>query len=194
MKKNDFSCLLIMIFAGTFFACSPGTPDDIKGLQAKVDSLEKALQYYRDNKAAEDKLLTRFDSLDYDIYSNQRWDQLKISHADDILVYYPDGHTTTGIDPQHINALKPQFVFAPDTRIKEHPVKIADREWTAVIGIMEGTFTRPMPVGEGKTIPPTGKAFKLMMCTVGHWKDGRMTEEYLFWDNQAFMQQIGLAK
>jgi hypothetical protein len=33
------------------------------------------------------------------------------------------------------------------------------------------------------------------MATVGHWgADGKMTEEYLFWDNQSFMKQIGLAK
>jgi hypothetical protein len=31
------------------------------------------------------------------------------------------------------------------------------------------------------------------MCTVGHWKIGTMDEECLFRDNQAFMQQIGLA-
>jgi hypothetical protein len=28
---------------------------------------------------------------------------------------------------------------------------------------------------------------------VGHWKDGVMGEGYLFWDNQSFMKQIGLA-
>jgi hypothetical protein len=63
----------------------------------------------------------------------------------------------------------------------------------AVIGVMEGTFTKPMPIGDGKTIAPTGKSFKLTMCTVGHWKNGVMIEEYLFWDNQTFMKQIGLA-
>ena len=31
------------------------------------------------------------------------------------------------------------------------------------------------------------------MCTVGHWKGGVMDEEYLFWDNQTYMKQIGLA-
>jgi hypothetical protein len=31
------------------------------------------------------------------------------------------------------------------------------------------------------------------MATVGHWKDGVMDEEYLFWDNQTYMKQIGLA-
>lgn len=28
-----------------------------------------------------------------------------------------------------------------------------------------------MPTGDGNSIPPTGKAFKLIMCTVGHWKN-----------------------
>jgi hypothetical protein len=51
-----------------------------------------------------------------------------------------------------------------------------------------------MPTPDGKSIPPTGKAFKLVMCTVGHCKDGVMDEEYLFWDNLAFMKQIGLAQ
>jgi hypothetical protein len=31
------------------------------------------------------------------------------------------------------------------------------------------------------------------MATVGHWKNGVMDEEYLFWDNLSFMKQIGLA-
>ena len=74
-----------------------------------------------------------------------------------------------------------------------HPVKVAQGDWTSVIGEMEGTFTKPMPSPDGKSVEPTGKAFKIVMCTVGHWKDGVMDEEYLFWDNLSFMKQIGLA-
>lgn len=60
-------------------------------------------------------------------------------------------------------------------------------------GIMEGTFTQPMKMPDGKTISPTGKSFKLPMATVGHWtKNGNMDEEYLFWDNETCMKQIGL--
>ena len=70
----------------------------------------------------------------------------------------------------------------------------ASGDYTAVTGVFEGTFTQPMPIGNGKTIKPTGKAFKLPMCTVGHWKGGVMDVEYLFWDNQAFMKQVGLAQ
>ena len=43
--------------------------------------------------------------------------------------------------------------------------------------------------------PPTGKSFKLAMATMAHWtKDGTFDEEYLFWDNQTYMNQIGLGK
>jgi SnoaL-like polyketide cyclase len=117
---------------------------------------------------------------------------LKESHGKDITVHWPDGHFTTGID-KHIEDLKAMFVYAPDTRIQEHPIKVANGEWTSVVGVMEGTFTKPMPIGDGKEIAPTGKAFKLKMATVGHWKDGVMDEEYLFWDNQTFRKQVGLA-
>jgi hypothetical protein len=137
--------------------------------------------------------IAKFDRLDFDAFTNQKWDLFKECHSADIAVHWPDGHVTHGLE-RHIADLKAMFVYAPDTRIQEHPVKIANGEWTSVIGIMEGTFTKPMPIGEGKTIPPTGKAFKLVMCTVGHWKNGTMDQEYLFWDNQSYMAQIGLGK
>ena len=136
--------------------------------------------------------IATFDTLDFDVFTHQKWDRLHESHSRDIVVHWPDGHQTRGID-KHIEDLKAMFVYAPDTRIEVHPVKFGSGEWTSVIGVMEGTFTRPMPSADGKTIPPTGKSFKLEMCTVGHWKDGVMDEEYLFWDNLTFMKQIGLA-
>lgn len=137
--------------------------------------------------------LKTFDELDYDVFSNQKWDRLSESHADDIVVTWPDGHETKGI-AKHIEDLKAMFVYAPDTNISVHPIKFGSGDWTCVTGVMTGTFSRPMPTGDGKTIPPTGKKFKLTMVTIGHWKDGKMDHEWLFWDNAEFMRQIGLAK
>ncbi len=136
--------------------------------------------------------LAKFDDLDYNVFSNQDWVRLHESHAQDVIVHWPDGRRTQGIGV-HIEDMKAMFAYAPDTRIKVHPIKIATGDWTSVIGIMEGTFTQPMPTADGKTIAPTGKAYKILMCTVGHWKDGTMDEEYLFWDNLSFMKQIGIA-
>jgi len=129
--------------------------------------------------------LAAFDALDFDVFTHQKWDRLHESHAKDIVVHWPDGHQTQGIDV-HIADLKAMFVYAPDTRIQTHPVKFGQGEWTAVIGVMEGTFTQPMPIGDGKTLAPTGKSFKLTMATVGHWKGKTMDAEYLFWDNATY--------
>src|SRR6266478_3990839 len=46
-----------------------------------------------------------FDTLDFDVFSNQKWDRLHESHADDIIVSWPDGYDTHGIK-RHIEDLK----------------------------------------------------------------------------------------
>lgn len=156
-------------------------------------SVEEELEKYKNVERLAAEHLKTFDELDFDVFTNQKLDRLHESHSKDTIVYWPDGHKTEGIET-HIEDLKTMFVFAPDTRIQEHPIKIASGEWTSVIGVIEGTFTEPMPLPDGSSISPTGKSFKLTMCTVGHWKNGVMVEEYLFWDNQAFMKQIGLVQ
>ena len=151
------------------------------------------LQYESEAKAVQEHIAT-FDDLDFNVFSGQKWAELHKSHSQNVIVHWPDGHTTHGID-KHIDDLKAMFVWAPDTRIKVHPVKVGQADWTGVVGVMEGTFSQPMPIGEGKKIPPTGKAYKITMATFSHWtKDGPMDEEYLFWDNQEFMKEIGLGK
>lgn len=179
------SALSIVAGASAAIAADANTP---------VPALLEELSKYQQNDATIAKNLDTFDTLDFDVYTHQKWDRLGESHAKDILVHYPDGSTTKGLDA-HIEALKPMFVFAPDTRIEQHPVKFGNGEWTGVIGVLQGTFTKPMPIGGGKTIAPTGKAYKLSMATIGHWtKAGVMDEEYLFWDNQDFMKQLGLGQ
>ncbi len=115
---------------------------------------------------AEREHLETVDTLDFDVFTHDR----------------------------HIADLQALFVWAPDTRIHEHPIRLAMNELTAVVGVMRGTFTRPMPDGRGGLIQPTGKAYAISMATVGIWnpRRGYMDEEFLFWDNQSFFAQIGL--
>ena len=137
--------------------------------------------------------LATFDTLDFNVFSNQKWDRLAESHAADIVVTWPDGHETNGI-ARHIDDLKGMFVYAPNTNIAAHPIRICSGDYTAVTGVMTGTFSRPMPTPDGKTIPPTGKSFKLTMVTLGHWRGTTMDHEWLFWDNHEFMREIGLVQ
>jgi hypothetical protein len=146
----------------------------------------------RQHPAVERNLKT-FDVLDFDVFSNQKWERLHESHAKDIVVTWPDGHETKGIDV-HIEDLKALFVYAPDIEIKTHPIRFGSGEWTGVTGIMTGTFTKPMPIGGGKFIQPTGKRFALPMATIGHWTNGTMDHEWLFWDSGEFMKQLGITQ
>jgi len=183
--------VLFLVFSALAFAAGAREGGYSPGMQAKIEEVKKELKKYTDERATVDKNLKTFDELDFVVFSNQEWTRLHESHSKDVKVNWPDGHYTDGIE-RHIEDLKALFVYAPDTSIKVHPVKIGSGEWTSVIGVMTGTFTKPMPIGDGKFIQPTGKKFSINMCTVGHWKDGVMIEEWLFWDNATYMKQIGI--
>lgn len=159
--------------------------------RAEIDSLRNQIKQLTSHDEIIAKNLATFDTLDYVVFSNQQWQRFHESHHHDIKVFWPDGRMTQGLDV-HIEDLKKLFIHAPDTRITEHPIRFGSKNMTAVTGVFEGTFTKPMPAGDGKFIQPTGKAFKMPMCTIGIWENGVMIEEHLFWDNQTYMSQIGL--
>ncbi|MCG6186848.1 ester cyclase [Maribellus maritimus] len=181
---------ILLVLTVTNFSFAQKSKNEYK---AEVEQLKSELAKIAETNEVIAKNLATFDELDFVVFTNEEWARLHESHAEDILVHWPDGSTTTGIE-RHIEDLKKMFVYAPDTRIKEHPIKIGSGNFTAVMGVMEGTFTKPMPIGDGKFIDPTGKAFKINMVTIGLWNDkGVMYEEYLFWDNLTYMKQLGLA-
>jgi hypothetical protein len=190
MKKLTIIAFGLILSLGILQSCQSST-STANGSTENIDSLRNmAIELAASSDTIASHLRT-FDTLDYEVFSNQQWHRFKESHAQNIKVYWPDGHVTEGLD-KHLEDMKNLFVHAPDTRIKEHPVKFGSGNYTAVTGVFEGTFTKPMPVGNGKIIQPTGKPFKMPMATVGIWKDGVMTEEHLFWDNQTYAKQIGL--
>jgi predicted ester cyclase len=134
-----------------------------------------------------------FDTLDFDVISNRRWERLGESHAQDVVVTWPDGHDTRGIEV-HIRDLEQMFVHAPDAAISTHPIRIALGEWTAVTAIMYGSFTQPMRLPNGAVVQPTGRHFSLAFVTIAHWSHGRIDHEWLYWDTLTYMRQLGLAQ
>jgi len=188
MKKSisrELGAAIMLIIASGTFAFGQNAESKTE-LVKQVKELAAANALITQN-------LQKFDTLDFVVFSNRDWTRLHESHAKDIVVHFPDGHIEKGLD-QHIKTLDAMFVYAPDTRIKEHPIRIGSGNFTAVTGWMEGTFTQPMPIGDGKFMQPTGKAFRIPMATIGIWKDGVMSEEYLFWDNKSYLDQIGIGK
>ena len=194
MKKLVYTTLVaILIVSTTVIAAKNPTTQIQSKSQKEIAALRAQIKSLTAGNAEIARNLQTFDTLDFTVFSNQQWVRLHESHAKDIKVNWPDGHATLGID-RHIADLKAMFVYAPDTKIKLHPIRFGSRNMTCVTGVISGTFTLPMPKGDGKFIQPTGKSFSLPMCTVGIWKNGVMIEEYLFWDNQTYMNQLGLGK
>lgn len=194
MKRNwNLSMIIAMVLLTSIItSCTNNTKEKNK-YESEIATLKNQLLEIAKTNEAIAKNIKTFDELDFVIYSNQEWQRFHESHTDDVMVHYPDGQITKGLDA-HLNAVKPLFVFAPDTRIEEHPIKIGSDNITAVTGVTRGTFTKPLPLGNGKFIQPTGKKFEIPMCTIGLWnKEGKMYEEFLYWDNQALLKQIGIA-
>lgn len=192
---TSFLAFSMVAFLLSFASCSSSNTGVSSEMQAKIDSMTNVLKTYAEGNDSLQKHLIKFDTLDFVVFSTQDWIRFHETHSNDIIVNWPDGHHTNGLQ-RHIQDMIAMFVYAPDTKIRVHPIRFGNGtgEWTCVTGVMEGTFTKPMPLGNGKFIQPTGKSFKLPMCTIGHWKDGLMIEESLFWDNQTYMTQMGIGK
>jgi len=201
MKRTIYNLPVSFLAFGTLAfllslaSCSNSDSGVSSEMQAKIDSMTNVLKKYADGNDSLNTHLIKFDTLDFVVFSTQDWVRFHETHSNDIVVNWPDGHHTNGLQ-RHIQDMIAMFVYAPDTKIRVHPIRFGNGtgEWTCVTGVMEGTFTKPMPIGNGKFIQPTGKSFKLPMCTVGHWKDGLMIEESLFWDNQTYLTQMGIGK
>ena len=109
-----------------------------------------------------------------DVFSNYEWDRVHESHTHDVVVYWPDGRVTHGLDT-HIDDMKWFFVWAPDTHVEQHIVRFGQGKWTGAVGILKGTFTGPMPTPDGKTVEPNGNAYEITFATIAHWTDeGKM--------------------
>ena len=111
--------------------------------------------------------LERFDKLDFEAWNNRNWTLFREIHGPDVLVVDFNGNATRGIE-QHVQWAMAAISSAPDSRILDHPIKIAAGNWTAVTGTLPGNVT---------------------MVTVAHWENGRIAEEYLFMQNPTVMNK-----
>lgn len=179
MKHTDAARLVTVALLGAVsLGCTGG--DAAVAAAARADSALVA------------RHLMIFDTLDYVAFRANGLDRFKESHAPDIIVTFPDGRETHGLEA-HLVDMRAMFAMMPDLAINEHPIKIGHGPWTSVVGRMTGTFTQPMALGNGKFMQPNGKKLDLTMSTVAHWNEaGLMDHEWLFWDNHTYMTQLGL--
>lgn len=186
--------LLLIIAMLTASACSAPDADRSAELAEKVAMLQAMVDAYEAEKALEAKNVALYDKMDLEAFTAHDMETIKQIHSDDVIVYNPDGSVTRGMTPAHEAELQWLFNTFPDIEINEHPIKFGSGDWTAGMSVTTGTFSAPMKLASGEVIEPTGKSFKIRIVTLVRWKDGRIAEEYLFWDNLDWNRQIGIAK
>ncbi len=183
--------IVFTILLTTFTGCANAT--GTAKLEAKIAELQAKVDAYEAERAVTAKNLETFDELDLVAFNKRDMARIKEIHADDVKVYNPDGTITKGMSPKHADEL--QFLF--DTFsfvVTDHIVGFGYGEWTAGISISEGKWVKPLTMPDGTVLPPTGKKVRIKIATIARWENGRIAEEYLFWDNADWNRQIGLGQ
>jgi len=124
------------------------------------------------------------------------WDTFDAYHDhDSVIVYWPDRQSSPTLGGPDHRAESERFCRAfPDNKVK-HPydVLLGEGDFTTFVTRFAGTFTGPLELPDGTAVQPTGRSFDVFFSTTARWHDGRIVEEYLFYDSGTLIRQIGLA-
>ena len=194
---KQISTLICMIMASVMIVSCGNSSDKVAELENKIEELQaKVTAYEADLKTTENNLKL-FDDLDLVAFNGRDMKHIADIHHPDINVYNVSTGDTEGFNPAHKKDIQFLFDTFSDFDIYEHTVGFGGKDkdgnqWTAGISKSRGTFDNPMTLANGKVIKPTGKKFDVRIATIAKWKDGRILEEWLFWDNEDWMRQIGV--
>ena len=93
---------------------------------------------------------------------------------------------------QAIRAFMDEFAKAfPDGKLTTSGV-VEDDQSLAVEYTFEGTHTGPLVVPDGSELPATGNSVTIPLVSVFDMRNGKATEERMYFDNALLMEQLGL--
>ena len=134
--------------------------------------------------------LALFERFVYDGYNVRNWDVVRQIYDKNVVLHIANGETVQGIENLIKNMQGGPGAVA---KVTSHTIQFGSGDWIAVSMIMEGTFNQPIEMPDGKIIQPTGKKWRMSQAALVKWKNDKIIESNGFWDNGAFMQQIGVA-
>jgi hypothetical protein len=191
MKKNLFRS--VIPFCAAFFLLYSGCAKNKTGTTSETGDTSQKKAYNTPEDLNVARNLARFDSLDLVAFNKQDTNLLYKFYNDSVVVAYPDGHETSG-SAIRIADLKEMFEQTPDIKVESHLVKFGSSDWTCVTGMLSGSSSKPSKGIDSKQIPPTGKNFVIPFCSIAHWKEGRIVEQRIFWDNKEMAKQMEILK
>jgi hypothetical protein len=190
MKSRTYITLAIIL---TLFSANHAfAGDSVAELKKKIADLQAQVDAHETERKQTARHLDIFDELDLVAFNNRDMKRIGEIHADQVIVHNPDG-TKTSPFPPHAEEL--DFLFDTfDFKVVDHIVGFGHGEWTAGISISEGKWVKPITLPDGTVLQATGKKVRLKIATIARWVDGRIAEEYLFWDNADWNRQVGLGQ
>ena len=188
MKNKAY--LAIAIFCSLISVNTVLAEESVAELKQQITNLQAQLDAHNTERKQTARHLEIFDELDLVAFNNRDMKRIGEIHADEVIVHNPDGTKTSPFSP-HAEEL--DFLFDTfDFVVTDHIVGFGHGEWTAGISISEGKWVKPITLPNGSVLQPTGKKVRLKIATIARWENGRIAEEYLFWDNADWNRQIGL--
>jgi len=88
--------------------------------------------------------------------------------------------------------LKGLFAAIPDFRVEIVSADPAGDQRLAEQWVITGTWTKPFPAGPLAGAQPTGKSFTVPGAGFLEWKDGKIVSSTQYFDQMAFLTQIGV--
>lgn len=185
MKKALPTFILLACGLLLFTACKQD-PAKLKAeLKTEIEAEQAAA------KQAQDVWLTSF----VEAINSGNADTYLAQYAPDAVIDYanaPEGSAIKGTEGIR-KELSSHYKAFPDMKF-ELKRYAAVGEYYLVEGTVKGTNTGSMTAPDGKEMKPTGKPLNMDMAFTLKVQDGKVVEDYSYWDNLAFMEQMGLMK
>lgn len=138
----------------------------LKVLKAKNAELTQTIHKFEAIQQIERKNIKQFDDLDFVGWTGKNLKVFEDSHTSDVHV---EGIMTgEGLSKHSADAQTYYPMLKDGDGVTSHPIKIAEGDWTVVVGATQST------------VADTGAKAKGFMLTMAKWRDGKIAEEYLF--------------
>ncbi|MCL1057501.1 ester cyclase [Shewanella gelidimarina] len=188
--KSIKSILILTTVALSLLTGNAFAAESVAELKAQIAKLEAQVASHNAERSQTMVHLKTFDELDLVAFNSRDMARIGEIHADNVIVHNADGTQTSPFKPhsEELDLLFDTFDF----KVKEHIVGFGFGEWTAGISISEGRWVKPLILKDGTVLKPTNKTVSLKIATIARWENGRIAEEYLFWDNADWNRQVGL--
>ena len=116
-------------------------------------------------------------------------------HHPDMIAYIPGNAEPIYGSKAHAEAMQQLLRMFPDIHVQTpYPIQFGEGDWITVVTHATGTFTGEMTGPDGKTIPPTGKAFDVEFGQTTKWAGDRLIVISAFLDSALLAKQLGITQ